>query len=94
MACPCIYTHAILKAENFRKFIFSFAKAKFPSIAVATVGNFNEGKGKKKDIKTRVLKWQEYKVIFCLYTLLLAPYVIVSYRIPPQGFFGFVPEKT
>ena len=42
------------KFVNFRNFIFFFPKAKLTSIAIATFGNFNAGKGKKKDIKTRV----------------------------------------
>ena len=37
-----------------REFYFFFPKAKLVSIALATVGDFNAGKGKKKDIKTRV----------------------------------------
>jgi len=31
-----------------------------PCIAIATVLNFNAVKGKKKETKTRIPKWQEY----------------------------------
>ena len=48
------YTPNEWKFVNFRNFIFFFPKAKLASIALATVGIFNAGKGKKKDVKTRV----------------------------------------
>src|SRR5690606_22139811 len=35
-------------------------EAKLSSIALVTVDDFNEGKGKRKDIKTRVFIWKEY----------------------------------